>query len=76
MANELLDHIPETIIHRYACHVWKKFLAVRWEGSPPRIMERINETLRGMWHEIALDRSGSVLVQIIFESCVEEDKVR
>jgi hypothetical protein len=48
MANELLDHIPETIIHRYACHVWKKLLAVRWEGSPPRIMERINETLRGM----------------------------
>jgi hypothetical protein len=36
----------------------------------------VNEALRGMWHEVALGETGSLVVQNIFENCLEEDKVR
>jgi hypothetical protein len=75
MVHELLRRIPETVIHRYACHVWQKLFELRWEGSPPQIMRYVNEALRGMWHEVALGETGSLVVQNIFENCLEEDKV-
>lgn len=75
MVHELLRRIPETVIHRYACHVWQKLFELRWSGSPPQIMKYVNEALRGMWHEVALGETGSLVVQNIFENCLEEDKV-
>ena len=75
MVHELLRRIPETVIHRYACHVWQKLFELRWSDSPPQIMKFVNEALRGMWHEVALGETGSLVVQNIFENCVEEDKV-
>ncbi|KAI4600480.1 hypothetical protein KJ359_000835 [Pestalotiopsis sp. 9143b] len=75
MVHELLRRIPETIIHRYACHVWQKLFELRWSESPPQIMKYVNESLRGMWHEVALGETGSLVVQNIFENCLEEDKV-
>jgi len=74
MVHELLRRIPETVIHRYACHVWQKLFELRWSGEPPQIMKYVNEALRGMWHEVALGETGSLVVQNIFENCVEEDK--
>lgn len=74
MVHELLRRIPETVIHRYACHVWQKLFELRWSGSPPQIMKYVNEALRGMWHEVALGETGSLVVQNIFENCLEEDK--
>ncbi|RMJ22107.1 hypothetical protein PHISP_07020 [Aspergillus sp. HF37] len=74
MVHELLRRIPETVIHRYACHVWQKLFELRWNGDPPQIMARVNEALRGMWHEVALGETGSLVVQNIFENCLEEDK--
>lgn len=74
MVNELLRRIPETVIHRYACHVWQKLFELRWTESPPQIMKYVNEALRGMWHEVALGETGSLVVQNIFENCLEEDK--
>lgn len=74
MVHELLRRIPETVIHRYACHVWQKLFELRWSGSPPQIMRYVNEALRGMWHEVALGETGSLVVQNIFENCLEEDK--
>ncbi|KXX81196.1 Meiotic coiled-coil protein 2 [Madurella mycetomatis] len=74
MVHELLRHIPETVIHRYACHVWQKLFELRWAESPPQIMKYVNEALRGMWHEVALGETGSLVVQNIFENCLEEDK--
>ncbi|KAF2121253.1 armadillo-type protein [Lophiotrema nucula] len=74
MVHELLRRIPETIIHRYACHVWQKLFELRWSDSPPQIMRYVNEALRGMWHEVALGETGSLVVQNIFENCLEEDK--
>ncbi|KAF2462361.1 armadillo-type protein [Lineolata rhizophorae] len=74
MVHELLRHIPETVTHRYACHVWQKLFELRWSESPPQIMRRVNEALQGMWHEVALGETGSLVVQNIFENCLEEDK--
>lgn len=76
MVHELLRRIPETVIHRYACHVWQKLFELRWSGDPPQIMLQVNEALRGMWDEVALGETGSLVVQNIFENCVEEEKVR
>ena len=74
MVHELLRRIPETVIHRYACHVWQKLFELRWSDSPPQIMKYVNEALGGMWHEVALGETGSLVVQNIFENCLEEDK--
>lgn len=74
MVHELLRRIPETVVHRYACHVWQKLFELRWSGSPPQIMSHVNEALQGMWHEVALGETGSLVVQNIFENCLEEDK--
>ncbi|KAL8993839.1 MAG: hypothetical protein Q9169_006048 [Polycauliona sp. 2 TL-2023] len=74
MVHELLRRIPETVIHRYACHVWQKLFELRWSDSPPQIMKFVNEALRGMWHDVALGETGSLVVQNIFENCLEEDK--
>ncbi|KAI5819063.1 armadillo-type protein [Pyronema omphalodes] len=74
MVSELLRRIPETVIHRYACHVWQKLFELRWTGNPPQIMKYVNEALRGMWHEVALGETGSLVVQNIFENCLENDK--
>lgn len=75
MVHELLRRIPETVIHRYACHVWQKLFELRWNDSPPQIMKFVNDALSGMWHEVALGETGSLVVQNIFENCLEEDKV-
>jgi hypothetical protein len=75
MVHELLRRIPETVIHRYACHVWQKLFELRWTETPPKIMKYVNEALGGMWHEVALGETGSLVVQNIFENCLEEDKV-
>jgi hypothetical protein len=75
MVKELLCRIPETVGHRFSCHVWQKVLEIRWRGHPPIIMEYVNDALRGLWTEIALGETGSLVVQNIFENCLDEDKV-
>jgi hypothetical protein len=74
MVHELLRRIPETVIHRYACHVWQKLFELRWSSTPPQIMKHVNNALKDMWHEVALGETGSLVVQNIFENCLEEDK--
>ncbi|KAK5951100.1 hypothetical protein OHC33_007853 [Knufia fluminis] len=74
MVRELLRRIPDTVIHRYACHVWQKLFELRWSGESPQIMVKVNDALRGMWHEVALGETGSLVVQNIFENCVEDEK--
>ncbi|KAJ5105126.1 hypothetical protein NUU61_002473 [Penicillium alfredii] len=76
MVHELLRRIPETVIHRYACHVWQKLFELRWSGEPPQVMVKVNEALRGLWHEVALGETGSLVVQNIFENCIEDEKSR
>ncbi|CRG86712.1 Meiotic coiled-coil protein 2 [Talaromyces islandicus] len=74
MVHELLRRIPETVVHRHACHVWQKLFELRWNNEPPQIMSKVNEALRGIWHDTALGETGSLVVQNIFENCVEEEK--
>ncbi|KAI2794277.1 Meiotic coiled-coil protein 2 [Penicillium oxalicum] len=74
MVNELLRNVPETVVHRYACHVWQKLFELRWTGKPPPIMTKVNEALKGMWHKVALGETGSLVVQNIFENCLEDEK--
>ncbi|KAK4904739.1 hypothetical protein LTR66_017872, partial [Elasticomyces elasticus] len=74
MVRELLRRIPDTVIHRYACHVWQKLFELRWSAEPPQIMCKVIDALGGMWHEVALGETGSLVVQNIFENCVEEEK--
>jgi hypothetical protein len=75
MVEELLKKIPETVVHRYSCHVWQKLFELRWSDSPPEIMNEVNLKLAGIWHEVALGETGSLVVQNIFENCLEVDKV-
>ncbi|EEB05735.2 RNA-binding protein Mcp2 [Schizosaccharomyces japonicus yFS275] len=72
--DELFVHIGSTITHHYACHVWQKLFEVRWSECGSNLMTRVNDALRGKWAEIALGENGSLVVQNMFENCVEEDK--
>lgn len=74
IVEELLNNVSETMIHRYACHVWQKLFELRWESTPPQFMKRVNEELKGMWNLVAIEETGSLVVQNIFENCTEEDK--
>lgn len=74
VVEEMLENVTETIIHRYACHVWQKLFELRWEGTPPKFMDKVNEELKGMWAQVAIGETGSLVVQNIFENCTTEDK--
>ncbi|KAJ5907997.1 pumilio RNA binding protein [Penicillium taxi] len=74
LVQELLQGIPETVNHKYACHVWQKLFEIRWTSEAPRIMGPVNDALRGIWHNIACGETGSLVVQNIFENCVDDDK--
>lgn len=74
VVQEMLENVAETIVHRYACHVWQKLFELRWNGAPPKFMEKVNDELKGMWAEIAIGETGSLVVQNIFENCALKDK--
>lgn len=76
LVSELLVRIPETITHKYACHVWQKVFEIRWQNSPPPIMKHIHQSLENQWDRVALDETGSLVIQNIFENMTEIDKVR
>ncbi|CEP15875.1 hypothetical protein [Parasitella parasitica] len=74
LVSELLVRIPETITHKYACHVWQKVFEIRWHNSPPPIMKHIHQALENQWDKVALDETGSLVIQNIFENMTESDK--
>jgi hypothetical protein len=71
---EMISNVRDSMVHRYACHVWQKLFELRWESAPPQFMKKVNQDLEGCWVDIALGETGSLVVQNIFENCVEEDK--
>jgi hypothetical protein len=76
LVSELFICIPETITHKYACHVWQKVFEIKWESNtPPPIMKHVHQSLEGKWSQIALDETGSLVIQNIFENLTENDKV-
>ncbi|GAN07477.1 hypothetical protein MAM1_0163d06974 [Mucor ambiguus] len=74
LVSELLVRIPETITHKYACHVWQKVFEIRWQHSGPPIMKHIHQALEQQWSRVALDETGSLVIQNIFENMTETDK--
>lgn len=74
VVEEMLENVSETIVHRYACHVWQKLFELRWESTPPKFMDKVNSELQGMWAQVAVGETGSLVVQNIFENCTTEDK--
>lgn len=76
LVSELFVSIPETITHKYACHVWQKVFEIKWEQNPPPpIMQHVHDALKGKWAQVALDETGSLVIQNIFENLTEADKV-
>ena len=63
------------VSHKDACHVWQKLFELRWCGEPPQIMKFVNKALHGKWAQVALGETGSLVVQNVFENCLDEDKV-
>ncbi|KAI8326961.1 armadillo-type protein, partial [Choanephora cucurbitarum] len=75
LVSELFTGIPETITHKYACHVWQKVFELRWIQVPaPPVMQRLHAVLQGQWTQVALDETGSLVIQNIFENLPEVDK--
>jgi transposase-like protein len=73
---ELAVRISETITHRHACHVWQKVFEIRWSpGKSPNIMSNVHKALKNQWTHVALDETGSLVIQNIFENLTESDKV-
>lgn len=77
LVSELFERIPETITHKYACHVWQKVFEIRWSTvQPPPIMTHVHASVKGQWAHVALDETGSLVIQNIFENLTEPDKVK
>ncbi|KAK3820741.1 MAG: armadillo-type protein, partial [Linnemannia elongata] len=74
IVTEMFRKIRETIVHRYACHVWQKVFEIRWVDAPPAVMTYVNSAVVGGWAGVAVDETGSLVVQNIFENCTEHDK--
>lgn len=74
MVQELMSDIKQTVTHRYACHVWQKLFEVTWSEKAPEIMSIVNKELAGSWDQIALGETGSLVVQNIFENCIEAER--
>lgn len=75
MVTELFERVPETIIHKSACHVWQKIFEIRWVNHPVPVMTHVYQALKGRWAQVALDETGSLVIQNIFENLPEDDKV-
>ncbi|TPX37817.1 hypothetical protein SeMB42_g06744 [Synchytrium endobioticum] len=75
LVNELLPHATSTILHRFACHVWQRALEIKWTNcEAPPIMRAAHAAVKGRWHMVAADESGSLVVQCVFERRGEEEK--
>ncbi|KAI8137955.1 armadillo-type protein [Fennellomyces sp. T-0311] len=74
MVRELFENIGETITHKHACHIWQKVFEMQWEQQPPPVMDHVNQALKGRWTQVALDETGSLVIQHIFENVSQVDK--
>ncbi|KAG8918543.1 hypothetical protein FRC00_012367, partial [Tulasnella sp. 408] len=72
--HELLIGDPAvTLINKHASHVWSRIMELTWSPPAPPIFAYVNNALRGRWVELATHETGSLVVQHLFENCVEED---
>ncbi|CAO3607865.1 unnamed protein product [Cunninghamella blakesleeana] len=74
LVTELFDRIPETIIHKQACHVWQKVFEIVWKNHKVSVITHLHNALKGKWTRVALDETGSLVIQNIFENLSDIDK--
>ncbi|KAI8096223.1 armadillo-type protein [Halteromyces radiatus] len=74
LVTELFERIPDTIVHKSACHVWQKVFEIRWTHHHMPVMNVVYQALKNKWHQVAMDETGSLVIQNIFENLPESDK--
>lgn len=74
----LTGHLLDTLTSRNAVHVWAKVLEIEWTDKTFRtkVLEFINKQVRGRWATIAMQETGSIVVQNLFESAGEGENVQ
>lgn len=72
----LCSDIYSTFTGRYCVHVWAKILEIRWTDAnfARTVFETINAAMRGRWAGLAMQETGSIIVQNLFESAIDRDK--
>lgn len=77
VVDELLaENLMETLTSRNSVHVWAKALETKWtdEAFRRRLYETINRVMRGRWAATAMQETGSIVVQNLFESAEDDEK--
>lgn len=72
----LVCNLPESLTSRNAVHVWAKILEMQWTGRAFRrkVFDVINRGMRGHWASVAMQETGSIVVQNLFESADEDER--
>ncbi|CAO1632967.1 unnamed protein product [Parajaminaea phylloscopi] len=76
VVEELLEgDLMSTLTSRNAVHVWAKILEIQWSDGAYRrkVFERIHRAMKGHWAAVAMQETGSIVVQNLFESADEDD---
>lgn len=81
VVEELLQqsaNLVDALTSRNSVHVWAKALETKWssEAFRRRVYETINAAMKGRWAAIAMQETGSIVVQNLFESAVDDDEKR
>ncbi|KAE8233706.1 hypothetical protein CF326_g1257 [Tilletia indica] len=77
VVQEMLENrLAETLTSRNSIHVWQKLLEIKWSSQEFRksIFRKINDTMRGQWARTAIQETGSIICQNIFESADAQDR--
>lgn len=77
IVEELLSrNLLESLTSRNSVHVWAKALEIRWteDGFRRHVFQVINDAMAGRWADTAMQETGSIVVQNLFESAQEDEK--
>ncbi|CAO1624655.1 unnamed protein product [Sympodiomycopsis kandeliae] len=72
----LAENLLDTLTCRNSVHVWAKALETKWSSEPfrRRLYATINAAMKGRWACTAMQETGSIVVQNLFESADEDEK--
>lgn len=64
-------------MYEHSCVIWCR-LQARWSDKSIRkdIYQAINDAMRGKWAQAAMQETGSIVCQNIFESADDTEKVK
>lgn len=77
IVEELLSrNLLESLTSRNAVHVWAKVLETRWseDGFRRHVFQTINQAMLNRWADTAMQETGSIVVQNLFESAHQDEK--